>query len=251
MKRPHSMLALAPFAFAATTACCMPQAAAQSRLTPFSGASGAELPAPWRIVTLPKIPRHTRYTMSENDGRRAVRAEADGSYGNVVHAVNADIASTPILRFAWRVDRFPAGSDLTTKAGDDLAAKVCVLFDLPLDRLSFVDRTKVQIGRSLFDPELPAATVCYVWDRTLPAGRWIDNVYTDRVRMLVLRSAANGEQDRWFDERRDLRADFRQAFPAEAAPGMPRVAAVAFATDADNTKSQASAWFGDLALVAE
>lgn len=251
MKRPHSMPALAPLALVVMSACCMPQAAAQARLTPFSGASGTELPAPWRVVTLPKIPGHTRYTMAENDGRRAVHAEADGSYANVVHPLNADITGAPILRFAWRVDRFPAGSDLTTKAGDDLAAKVCVLFDLPLDRLSFVDRTKVQLGRRLFDPQLPAATVCYVWDRALPAGRWINSAYTDRVRMLVLRSEASGERSRWFDERRDLRADFRQAFPAEAEPGMPRVAAVAFATDADNTKSQASAWFGDLALVAE
>ena len=67
----------------------------------------------------------------------------------------------------------------------------------------------------------------------------------------MLRSGASGEQGRWFDERRDLRADFMHAFPAEGAAGMPAVAAVAFATDADNTKSQASAWFGDLALVAE
>jgi hypothetical protein len=232
-------------------ACCAPQATAQARLTAFSTASGAELPTPWRVVTLPKIPRHTRYAMAVSEGRRAVHAEADASYANVVHPVNADILGTPILRFAWRADRFPAGSDLTTKAGDDLAAKVCVLFDVPLERLSFTDRTKIRLGRRLFDPELPAATLCYVWDRTLPAGRWLNNIYTDRVRMLVLRSGAGGEQGRWFDERRDLRADFMHAFPAEGAAGMPAVAAVAFATDADNTKSQASAWFGDLALVAE
>jgi hypothetical protein len=228
-----------------------PQAIAQARLTPFSTAPGTDLPAPWRVVTLPKIPRHTTYVIAETDGRRAVHAEADASYANAVHPVNADIARTPILRFAWRVDRFPADSDLTTRAGDDLAAKVCVLFDVPLERLSFADRTKVRLGRRLFDPELPAATLCYVWDRTLPGGRWLDNAYTDRVRMLVLRSGASGEQGRWFDEQRDLRADFKEAFPAEAAGGMPAVAAVAFATDADNTKSRASAWFGDIALVPE
>jgi len=122
---------------------------------------------------------------------------------------------------------------------------------VPLERLSLVDRTKIQLGRRLFDPQLPAATICYVWDRTLPAGRWIDNAYTDRVRMLVLRSGANGEQSRWIDERRDLRADFAQAFPREAAFGLPKVAALAFATDADNTKSQAAAWFGDMTLAAE
>ncbi len=224
--------------------------AADSRVTPLSSATGTELPPPWRIVTLPKIPNHTRYTVETSDGRKAVHAEADASYANAVHPINADVSATPVLRFAWRVDRFPAESDITTKAGDDLAAKVCVLYDMPLDRLSFLDRTKVQLGRRLFDPQLPAATVCYVWDRTQPVGRWLDNAYTNRVRMLVLRSGANGEQGRWFDERRDLRADFQQAFPREAASGLPIVAALAFATDADNTKSRASAWFGDLSLEA-
>jgi len=226
-------------------------AATEPRAVPFSSASGQELPAPWRIVTLPKIPRHTRYAVTENEGRRAVRADADASYANVVHPLNAEIGSTPILRFAWRVDQFPERSDLASRAGDDVAAKVCVLFDVPLERLSLIDRTKIQLGRRLFDPQLPAATICYVWDRTLPTGRWIDSAYTDRVRMLVLRSGANGEQSRWIDERRDLRADFAQAFPREAAFGLPKVTALAFATDADNTKSRASAWFGDMALASE
>jgi hypothetical protein len=226
-------------------------AATEPRAVPFSSASGPELPAPWRIVTVPKIPRHTRYAVTESEGRRAVRADADASYANVVHPLNAEIGSVPILRFAWRVDRFPENSDLASRAHDDVAAKVCVLFDVPLDRLSLVDRTKVQIGRRLFDPQLPAATICYVWDRTLPAGLWIDNAYTDRVRMLVLRSGANGEQSRWIDERRDLRADFAQAFPREAGAGLPRVAALAFASDADNTKGKAAAWFGDMTLATE
>jgi hypothetical protein len=226
-------------------------AATEPGAVPFSSAIGEELPAPWRIVTVQKIPRHTRYAVKENDGRRAVRADADASYANVVHPLNAEIGSTPILRFAWRVDQFPERSDLASRALDDVAAKVCVLFDVPPERLSLVDRTKIQLGRRLFDPQLPAATICYVWDRTLPTGRWIDNAYTDRVRMLVLRSGARGEQSRWIDERRDLRADFAQAFPREAASGLPKVTALAFATDADNTKSKASAWFGDMALAAE
>ncbi len=226
-------------------------AIAQPIVAAFSNANGPNLPAPWRIVTLPKIPRHTRYSVVESDGRRAVRAEAEASYANVVHPLNAEIASAPILRFAWRVDRFPSNSDLSTRKGDDLAAKVCVLFDVPLDRLSLVDRAKVQLGRRLFDPELPAATLCYVWDRTLPNGTWLDNAYTDRVRMLVLRSGARGEQGRWFDEQRDVRADFARAFPREAVGGLPRVAALAFATDADNTASEALAWFGDMAFTRE
>jgi Protein of unknown function (DUF3047) len=224
--------------------------AAAAPVTPFSTATGATLPAPWQIVTLPKIPRHTQYTLAQIDGRLVVRAEADASYANVLHPIGEDVSATPVLRFAWRVDRFPAGSDLRTRSGDDLAAKVCVLFDVPLDRLSFFDRLRIEFGRRLFDSRLPSATICYAWDRELPSGTWIPNAYTNRVRMLVLRSAASGEQARWFDERRDLRADFVQAFPGEG-DSLPRVVALGFATDADNTGSSALALFGDIALSAE
>lgn len=226
-------------------------AAQEAPVTPFSDAPDAALPPPWHVVTLPKIPRHTRYAIAEAAGRRAVRAEADASYASVVHPLDLDLDAARFLRFAWRVGRFPADSDLTTRAGDDLAARVCVLFDVPLDRLPFGERAKIELGRVLFDRHLPAATLCYVWDRTLPAGRWLANAYTDRVRMLVLRSGAAGEPGRWFDERRDVRADFRYAFPQEAAGGPVRVTALAFATDADNTGSRATAWYGDLALTPE
>lgn len=220
-------------------------------LTPFSSASGTALPAPWRITPVPSVPRQTRYSLVRVDGRVAVKAEADNSYANVLHPLRAEIETTPVLRFSWRVDRFPSNSDLATKEGDDVAAKICVLFDLPLERLSLGDRLAIRRARRVFDPQLPAATLCYVWDHTLPRGTWLPNAYTDRVRMLVLRSAAGGEQGKWFDERRDLRADFARAFGNEASGGLPSTLAIAIATDADNTGSQALAYFGDIALAAE
>jgi hypothetical protein len=66
--------------------------------------------------------------------------------------------------------------------------------------------------------------------------------------MLVLRSGKVGDQGRWFDERRDLRADFVRAFGAEADGGLPSIAAIGFATDADNTGDSALAYFGDITL---
>jgi hypothetical protein len=225
--------------------------AAAAEIAPFSTAPPGPLPPPWQVVTLPKIPKHTVYEVVEVDGRRAVRASAEASYANAVHPLRADLAASPVLAWRWRVDRFPAGSDLTRKAGDDLAAKMCVLFDLPLDRLSTADRLKISLGRSLFGRDLPAATLCYVWDRTLPSGTVLPNVYTDRVRFIVLRSGAAGESGRWYDERRDLRADFSRAFGREAEGGLPPATALAFATDADNTGASALAYFGDIRLEAK
>jgi len=78
---------------------------------PFSSAPDSNVPPPWQVITLPKIPRHTQYEIVTVDGERVVKAEADGSYANVVHPLHADLATTPFLRWSWRVDRFPAASD--------------------------------------------------------------------------------------------------------------------------------------------
>lgn len=221
-------------------------------VAPFSTAANGAPPAPWRLITLPKLPRHTRYEVAAVDGVRALKMESDGGYANLLHPLAADTGATPALRWRWRVDAHPAGADLTRKSGDDVPARLCVLFDLPLDWLAAGDRLKVRLGRLLFDRDLPAASICYVWDARLPAGTWLANAYTDRVQMLVLRSAASGHAEgTWQSESRDLRADFARAFAheAQAAAGRPvKIAAIGVAADADNTGGRALAWIGDVAL---
>lgn len=236
---------------AASSAGAQPTAAPV--LAPFSTASDTTPPPPWRVVTLPKQPRHSDYRIETLDGQRVLRMASDGGYANLLHPIQSATTNgaAPQLRWRWRVAQLPAGSDLTRKAGDDVAARVCVLFDLPLARLTAADRLAMRLGRALFDPALPAASICYVWDARLPAGTWLANAYTARVQMLVLRSAASGDGDRWVEESRDLAADFARAFPHEAAGGyFPPLAAVGVAADADNTGSRTLAHVGDLVLSA-
>jgi hypothetical protein len=151
------------------------------------------------------------------------------------------------LRWRWRVERPIDGADLARKDGDDVPARVCALFDLPLQRLSFGDRLRVEAARLLLEPGLPAASICYVWDGRLAPGTWLANAYTDRVMTLVLRRGGYGA---WADESRDLAADFARAFPAEAAGGVPALAAIGVAADGDDTGGSSLAYFGDLRLEA-
>ena len=221
-------------------------AAAPVELARFSTAPSSEPPPPWRIVTLAKIRRHTRYSIVDQDGAHVLRVEADRSYANLVHRVEADVATTPRLQWRWRVDELSADTDIRRKEGDDLPARVCVLFDLPLARLNSNARFAVQMGRMFFDPDLPAATIWYVWDARLPAGTWLANAYTARVMMLVLH---RGAATRWEEERRDLRADFARAFPSEAANGpAPHIAAIAISADGDNTGAHSLAFIGDVSI---
>jgi hypothetical protein len=235
-----ALLALAPLAFASAHA-------ATIELAPFSRAPTGAPPAPWKLAASPKIARHTQYDVVALDGNHVLRARADASYANLVHELPP---ATVAIRLAWRwrVDQAIESADLTRKAGDDVPARVCALFDLPLARLAAGDRFRVRLGRMLFDPKLPAAAICYVWDTKLAPGTWLANAYTDRVRMLVLRQGSTG---RWFDESRDLQADFAAAFPEEAKGGLPPLAAVALSADGDNTGSSALSYFGDVVLETE
>lgn len=238
--RRAALLALAPFALAPLA----PAAAATIELAPFSRAPTGAPPAPWKLATSPKIARHTQYDVVPLDGAHVLRARADASYANLVHELPPGTIATR-LAWRWRIERTIEGADLTRKAGDDVPARVCALFDLPLQRLSAGDRFRVRLGRMLFDPKLPAAAICYVWDAKLAAGTWLANAYTDRVRMRVLRQGAPG---RWFDESRDLRADFAAAFPEESKGGLPPLAAVALSADGDNTGGHALSYFGDISI---
>jgi len=217
---------------------------ALAALAAFSSAAvGAALPRPWHVVGLDKLPRQTRYDLVARDGTTVLRAVADASYANLVHPLDDERARR--LHWRWRVERPIEHADLTRKEGDDVPARVCVLFDLPLERLRLGDRLAVQLGRALFDDQLPAASICYVWDSRLSPGTWLANAYTDRVQMLVLRKGHYGQ---WFEESRDLAADFARAFPHEAVGGLPPLAAVGVSADADNTGGRSLAYFGDLGL---
>jgi len=195
--------------------------------------SGASLGAGWRVATLPsQQPPVTRFTPEAIEGRAALRIEAVASYGNLVNEPPPG-ALPRWLQWSWRMALPNPATDLRQKAGDDLATKVCLSFDLPLSRLPLGERMRLQLARARTGEKLPAATLCWVWGRVEPTGIVVDNAYSRRVRYLVLRNAddATGQ---WLDESRDIAADFARAFGDEAGTPPPLVA-VGVGADADNT----------------
>lgn len=226
-------------------------AQAAQPLPPLLAPDGALNPA-WRFVGFPKkhadLPA-TRFEAARVDGEAALRVSTAASYGTLVH--DPKDAPPGRLQWRWRLDEALSGgkapANLLTKAGDDAALKVCVMFDHPLERVPFVERTVLRIARSVSGEDLPAATVCYVWDSAAPAGLQGANPYTRRVRYISLRGSDTPTRQ-WITESRDLAQDFATLFADELPAGAatPPVNAVLIGADSDNTASRSNGWVADL-----
>ncbi len=205
--------------------------------------AGALLPENWKPLGVTSAKQATRYTLVDDSGVTVVRADARASASGLSRAIKINPVEYPLLKWRWKISNVLKGSDIHTKAGDDYPARVYVMFDYPLEKLSFAERTKLRLARALHDPNLPAATLCYVWDGKAAAGTIAPSSYTNLMRMIVVESGA-ARVNQWLAVERNVAADFKTAFGADA----PGVTAVAIATDTDNTGESAVAFYGDISF---
>ncbi|MBV2263407.1 MAG: DUF3047 domain-containing protein [Thauera sp.] len=207
-----------------------------------AGASG--LPEPWRVQQIDKRIAPTRYALKFWDGVVAVEAVAERSMALLGRTLDIDLEATPHLCWLWRVDAPLATANMRTKAGDDYAARVYLSFKVAAVALGLGTRAKLALARSIYGDQVPDAALNYVWDNRQPVGTLMANAYTDRTRMIVLRSGA-GDAGGWVMERRDVADDFKRAFGEVPA----QLSGIALASDTDNTGESARAGFAEFRFV--
>lgn len=236
--RRRTFLALGALAFASrgTHAQGSVDAMRFSALTP-----GAALPAEFRRYTFEKQPRHTEYALVQDDGRTVLRARAQASTSGIIRELRVDPRTHPVLAWRWKITRVLEKSDLSTRAGDDFAARLYVTFDLDMDRLSVGERMQIRLARMVYGPDVPVAALCYVWDNKAAPGTVVPSAYTDRVRLLVVDSGP-ANVGRWVPHQRNVEEDFTRAFGG----GPPAVNGVIVSTDTDNTGETTEAYYGDI-----
>ncbi len=217
-------------------------------LQKFSNATADALPAPWRLVGLPKDKAPlAEFELVKQGDERVLRLATEKSYGTALHELTPKaLAPGSLLKWRWRLEQGLPQADLRRKDADDAPLKVCAMFDLPLDKLKFWERNLLRLARGLSGEKLPAATLCYVWDHILPAGTALANAYTPRVRYLVLDSGEK-QLGKWITHERDLASDLQRAFGHEFDAPPPLIAIVVGA-DSDNTQGKSLAYLGDVVL---
>jgi hypothetical protein len=165
----------------------------------------------------------TVYRVVAEAGGHVLQAESRGTASGLVRKIDLDPRDYPMLSWRWKVAGTIAQGDERTRAGDDYAARIYVIFPH-----WFFPKTR---------------TLNYIWANHLPQGTFLPNAYTANAMMIAVESGPT-LAGQWLTERRDMVADYRQAFGEDP----PRLGAIAVMTDTDNTGAMATAWYDDLLL---
>jgi len=173
-----------------------------------------------------KFKGDTEYRLVKEDGRTVVKAASHGAASGLIRKIRFDPSKHRYLRWSWKVARTIKGGDEQTKAGDDYAARVYVLFP----------------GRFFWQMK----AINYIWANRLAKGNSAPNAFSSNAMMVAVESG-NGKAGQWLAEERDLLADYRTLFGTDP----PEAGAIAIMTDTDNTGGSAEAWYGDIILSTE
>jgi hypothetical protein len=211
------------------------------RFTPPAASGG--LPDGWETLAFKKVPRHTRYSIVRDGERWVLRAESQAAASGLYRPLDLDPGAYPILSWRWKVDSVLRHADARRKEGDDYAARVYVAFRYDPATAGLWEKTTYGAYRALYGRYPPKGALSYVWDNRLPPGTTLDNAYTSRTKMIVLRSGS-AQVGQWVSERRDLVEDYRRLFGVDP----PRIAGVAVMTDTDDTGESAVAYYDAITL---
>jgi hypothetical protein len=192
----------------------------------------------WKSLTFRGVERATVYTPEFLEGFETVRAESNcAASGLVLPLDGITLERTPLLSWRWRVDRGLDISDEKSKAGDDFAARVYVMFRLDPSRASTLLRLRHGVAKLLYGKEVPGSALNFVWASRLPPGTVWNNPFESNAKMIAL---TRGVEASWRNETVDVSARYAALFGVPAPPLM----ALAIMSDSDNSCQETQARFG-------
>jgi hypothetical protein len=200
-------------------------------------------PAGWEPLTFRKVARTTRYALERQDDRWVLRAESEAAASGLYRPLVLHPAVHRVLTWQWRVEGLVRGSDPRRRDGDDYPARLYVAFRFDPGRATRWERARYGAYRLLYGRYPPGVAINYVWTTALPEGTVLDNAYTDRAKIVVVRSGP-AQVGRWVTESRDVYEDYRRVVGGEPPP----IEGIALMTDTDDTGERAVAYYADIAL---
>jgi hypothetical protein len=176
-----------------------------------------------------------------------LRVKTDKSWGSLVHPFKEAIKPGTMLKWRWRVEQPLPKADIHVKATEDSPLKVCVSFDMPLEKIPGAERTLFRFAQWVAREKLPTATLCYIWGAKEAVGYEQASPFTARVRYVVLANETTPLKT-WANRERDIYGDFLKAFGHESQV-VPALSAIIIGADSDNTQGSSYGYIGDVQLI--
>jgi hypothetical protein len=208
----------------------------------FSRAASSDgLPPGWKPLTFKNVPKPTQYGLVKEGETFVVKAVSEAAASGLIREIRIDPTEYPIVQWRWKVANVLQKGDVTKKSGDDYPARLYITFEYDPDRADLLEKAKFQAAKAIFGPDVPFRALTYIWESKTAKGSIIPNPYTDWTMMVVVESGTAG-LNQWITEERNLAEDFKKAFNEP----LLMISGVAIMTDTDNTKEQATAYYGDI-----
>ena len=196
----------------------------------------------WEVVKIPgKAP--TQYSVVRLSNRSTLMANAPSSASMLRKDLRIEPAQLNELSFSWQIQKLIDGADMAQRDQDDSPVRLVLAFDGDRSQFSPKNAMLNELTHALTGQPMPYATLMYVWCNQRPVNSVIQNPRTDRIRKIVVETGAS-RLNQWITYERNIRADYEKAFGEP--PGA--LIGIGLMTDSDNTRSQAQAWYGPIAL---
>lgn len=176
--------------------------------------------AGWEKKTFKGI---TEYSLTQENETTVVQANSQGTASGLIKKFNFDPKKYRYLHWSWKILHTISGANENTKAGDDYAARIYVVFP----------------GKYFWQSK----AINYIWANQLNTGKSLKNAYTSSAIMVAVQSGST-HSGQWHTETRDLFTDYKNLFGSVPA----KAGAIAIMTDTDDTGENAIAWYGDISL---
>ena len=146
------------------------------------------LPVGWKAMVFSKIGSHTEFMVIESDGGSALKAHAKGSASGLTWEKEFDPHCLAEISWKWKISKVLPLGDVTRKAGDDLPARVFIMFPYDPEQADLFTRIVYGIYKLFYGEYPPGKAIGYIWANRLPVGEVVESAYTSRLKLFALKS---------------------------------------------------------------
>lgn len=163
------------------------------------------------------------YRVQSEGGNKFLRADSRGTSVQIGYEKNWALKDFPMLRWRWRSQIFPEGTNEREKTGNDnVLAVYVVLGGWPIPR-----------------------SIKYIWSDTLPVGEIFDSPHSSKTKVIVVRSGRS-MMGKWITEERNVLVDYRSVLGDGGKD--PVAKGIALLTDSDDTNTHAAGDYDDITI---